>query len=89
MHIADLLILTPEQMQHKNPVNPTSVRQFLNKNHDDAIYLLVSFVKTSKTDEVHETYSFPKPQNRGNEKKLRPLRDVFSKKYESWKVWNN
>ena len=67
-HIANFSILTPEQTKHIRLVNPTSVRHLLNNNHDDAIHYINSLLKTSKTDEVNETYWFPTPQNPGNEK---------------------
>ena len=67
-HIANFSILTPEQTKHIRPVNPTSVRHLLNNSHDDAIHYINSLLKTSKNDEVNETYWFPTPQNPGNEK---------------------
>ena len=72
-HIANFSILTPEQTKHIRPVNPTSVRHLLNNNHDDAILYINRLLKTSKTDEVNETYWFPTPQNPGNEKELTPI----------------
>ena len=81
-HIATLSILTPEQTKHIRPVNPTSVRHLLNNNHDDATHYKNSVLKTSKTDEVNETYWFPTPQNPGNEKEnIRPFRHVFLMNY--------
>ena len=53
--------------------NPTSVRHLLNNNHDDAIHYVNSLLKTSKTDEVNETYWFPTPQNPGNEREHTPI----------------
>ena len=72
-HIANFSILTPEQTKHIRPVNPTSVRHLLNNNHNDAIHYINSLLKTSKTDEVNETYWFPTPQNPGNEKEHMPI----------------
>ena len=71
-HIANFSILTPEQTKHFPPVNPTSVRNLLNNNHDDAIHYINSLLKTSKTDEVNETYWFSTPQNPGNERQHTP-----------------
>ena len=65
--IANFSILTPEKAKHIRPVNPTSVRHLLNNNGDDAIHYLNSLLKTSKTDEVYESYWFSTPQNPGNE----------------------
>ena len=72
-HMANFSILTPEQTKHLRPVNPTSVRHLLNNNHDDAIHYLNSLLKTSKPDEVNETYWFPTPQNPGNEQEHTPI----------------
>ena len=72
-HMANFSILTPKQTKHIRPVNPTSVRHLLNNNHDDAIHYINSFLKTSKTDEVNETYWFPTPQNPGKEKEHTPI----------------
>ena len=41
--------------------------------HDDAIHYKNSLLKTSKTDEVNETYWFPTPHNTGNEKEHTPI----------------
>ena len=70
---ANFSILTPEQTKHIRPVNATSVRHLLNNSHDDAIHYINSLLKTSKTDEVNETYWFPTPQNPGNEKDHTPI----------------
>ena len=72
-HIANFSILTPEQTKHIQPVNPTSVRHLLNNSHDDAIHYINNLLKTSKNDEVNETYWFPTPQNLGNEKEHTPI----------------
>ena len=72
-HIANFSILTPEQTKHILPINPTSIRHLLNNNHDDAIHYINSLLKTSKTDEVNETYWFPTPKNPGNEKEHTPI----------------
>ena len=72
-HIPNILILTPEQTKHIRPVNPTPVRHLLNNNHDDAIHYINSLLKTSKNDEVNETYWSPTPQNPGNEREHTPI----------------
>ena len=72
-HIAILPILTAEQTKQIRPVNPTSGRHLLNNSHDDAIPYINSLLKTSKNEEVNETYWFPTPQNPGNEKEHTPI----------------
>ena len=76
-HIANFSIMTPEQTKHIPPVNPTSVRNLLNNNQDDAIHYTNSLLKTSKTDEINETYCFPTPQNPGNEREHTPIQTVI------------
>ena len=82
-HTAIFSTSTPEQTKLIRPVNPTSVKHFLNNNHDDAIHYINSLFKASKTDEVNETYWFPSPQNPGNEQEQTPFRHVFSMNYLS------
>ena len=72
-HKANFSIMTPEQTKDIRPVNPTSVRHLLNNSHDDAIHYINSLLKTSKTDEVNETYWFPTSQNPGNEQEHTPI----------------
>ena len=64
--------MTPEQTKHIRPVNPTSVRHLLNNNHDDAIHYIKTLLKSSKTDEVNETYWLLTPQNPASQKELTP-----------------
>ena len=45
----------------------------MHNNHDDAIHYIKNLLKTSKTDEVNETYWFSKPQNPGNENEHTPI----------------
>ena len=45
----------------------------MNNNHDDAIHFINSLLKTSKTDEVNETYWFPTPQYPGKEEEHTPI----------------
>ena len=83
MHIENFSILTPEQTNNIGSVNPTSVRHLLNNNHDDGFHYINSLLKTSKLDEVNETYWFPTPQNSGNQRELTRFRHLFSMNYES------
>ena len=72
-HMANFSIFTPEQTKHIRPINPTSVRHLTNNNQDDAIHYINSFLKTSKTDQINETYWFPTPQNPGKKKEHTPI----------------
>ena len=71
--MANFSILTSEQTKHIRPVNPNSVRHLLNNNNNDAIHYINSLLKTSNTKKVVETYWFPTPQNRGNEREHTPI----------------
>ena len=67
------MILTPEQTKHIRPVNPTTVSNLLNDNHDDAVHYIKRFLETSKTDEFKEIYWFSTPRNAGHEKENTPI----------------
>ena len=73
MHTANFPILTFDQTKHIRPVNPTSVRHFLNSNHNEQFLYINSLLKTSKTSEVNKTYSFPTPQNPGKGREDTPI----------------
>ena len=49
------------------------MRHLLNNSRDDAIHYINNLLKTSKNDEVNQTYWFPTPQNPGNEKEHTPI----------------
>ena len=49
------------------------MRHLLNNNHDDAILYINSLLKTSKTDEVNETYWLTTSQNPSNEREHTPI----------------
>ena len=72
-HIAKFSVFTPEQTNHIGPVNLTSERRLLNNSHDDAIQYKSSPLKTSRTDEINESFWFPAPQNSGNEREHTPM----------------
>ena len=71
--MANFSILTPEQTKQIRPVNSISVRHLLNNNHVEASQYMKSLLKTSKTDEVNDTYRFTTPLNPGNERDHRPI----------------
>ena len=45
----------------------------MNNKHDDAIHYINSLLKTSKTDQVNDTFWFPMPQNPCNEREHTPI----------------
>ena len=49
------------------------MRHLLNNSHDDAIHYINSLLKTSKDNEVNESYWFPTPQNPSIEKEHTPV----------------
>ena len=54
-HIAIFSILTPKQAKYIKPVKPTTLRHLLNKNHDDAIQYLNTFLKMPQSEDSNET----------------------------------
>ena len=45
----------------------------MKNNHEDAFQYKNSLLKTSKTNEINDTYRFPTPQNPGDEREGTPL----------------
>ena len=82
--ITKISILTPEQTTYIRPVYPTSVGHLLDNNCDDAIHYTNSLLKTSKTEEVNETYWSPAPQNSGNEREHTPIQIRILNEYGNW-----
>ena len=80
-HIANFSILTPEQTKHMRPVNPTSVRDLLNNNHDDAIHYIV-FLKIPKLMKSMITTGFQSHKTRARRKNIRPFGHVFSELWD-------
>ena len=89
MHIAIFSCLTREQTKHIKSVNITSERTNLNINHDDAIRYKNSFLNTSKTVEVTQTYWFQCHKTQAVRENIRLFRQVFSTNHESWKIYKN
>ena len=53
------------------------MRHLLNNSHDGAIHYINRLLKTSKNDEVNETYWFPTVQNLGNENEHTPIQTLI------------
>ena len=83
-HMANFSILTPEQIKHIRPVNPTSVRHLLNNNHNDAIHYKNSLLKKHRklTKSTRPTGS-QRHKTRAMKRNIRPFRHAFSMNCEN------
>ena len=73
-HIANLSILTPEQMKYIQSTDPAPIRHVLDNNHDKALKNANRLRKNATSDLPIETYWFPTPQNQGNPGNHTPIR---------------
>ena len=73
MHMANFSILTRERRKHIKLVNPIAVMLLLNNPLDDAIHYTNSLLKTTKTEEINDTYCFRTPQNAGDDREHTPI----------------
>ena len=73
LHIANVSVLTPEQMKHVKPIDPVSTWHLLNENEEDAIYYVSSLLKANRNNDQYEQYWFPTPENPVDEDSHTPI----------------
>ena len=67
LHIATFSVLTPEQLENIQPVDPVATWHLLHENEDNAIQYFSSLLKTHRNNEDMAQYWFPTPENLGDE----------------------
>ena len=72
-HIANVSVLTPEQMKYVNPIDPVTTWHFLKDNPENAAYYASSLIKSPKTSEDSENYRFPTPEEPGDPQTHTPI----------------
>ena len=65
-HITNFSIITPKQTRCIQSIDPAPVRHLLDKNLDDALQNVNSFLEALRSDISVQNYWFPLPQNPGN-----------------------
>ena len=73
LHIANFLVLTPEQMKYVKPVDPASTWHFLQNDQEQATHYVSSLIKTNKNQQNSENFWFPTPENPGNPTEHTPI----------------
>ena len=73
LHIANFSVMTPEQMKHVRQIDPVSTWHLLNENEEDAGHYISSFHKANRNNDQYEQYSFPTPENPGDEASHTPI----------------
>ena len=69
-HVADFTVLTPEQIKHIKPVNPTELNFILHQDIEDTDHYLNELLKVpNNEDEETPQYWFPTPENPGDPSK--------------------
>ena len=65
-HIVNFSILTPEQTNYIQPIDPAPAKDLLDNNHENALLYVNTSLKTSKSDIRFKTFWYPTPQSPGN-----------------------
>ena len=85
MHIANVSVMTPEQMKHVRPIDQVSTWHLLNENEEVAVHYISSLLKANKNNDQYEQYWFPTPENPGDEASTRQNKNEYSENYEIYK----
>ena len=73
LHIANFLVITPEQMKYVKPVDPASTWHFLQNDQEQEAHYVSSLIKTNKNPQNSENFWFPTPENPGNPAEHTPI----------------
>ena len=73
LHIANFLVMTPEQMKYVKPVDPASTWHLLQNDQEQAAHYVSSLIKTNRNPQNSENYWFPIPENPGNPEEHTPI----------------
>ena len=80
-HIANYSIVTPEQMNYIQSIDPASIGHLLDNNHDDALQYVKSLLGTPRSDLSVETYWLATLQKPGNPNNYTPIQKRILTKF--------
>ena len=78
-HIANLSVLTPEQIKYVKPIEPVTTKHFSQDNPENAAYNAGSLIKSTKADEDEENNWFPTPEGPGDHQLHTPIQQRILK----------
>ena len=65
-HMADFRVLTPEQIKHIKPVDPSTHTFMMHQHIENTDLYLNQLMKTNQSSDEQETYWFPTPEQPGD-----------------------
>ena len=71
--VANLTVLTPEQMKYVKPIDPVTTWHLLQDNPENAAYYASSLIKSTKPEDFKENYWFPTPEDPGDPQHHTPI----------------
>ena len=72
-HIADFRVLTPEQIKHIKPVDPSTLTFMMHQHTENTDLYLNQLMKTNPPSGEQETYWFPTPEQPGDPETYTPI----------------
>ena len=72
-HLADFRVLTPEQIKHIKPVDPSTLTFMMHQHMENTDLYLNQLMKTHQSSDEQETYWFPTPEQPGDPNTYTPI----------------
>ena len=72
-HMADFRVLTPEQIKHIKPVNPSTLTFMMHQHMENTDLYLNQLMKTNQSSDEQETYWFSTPEHPGDPTTYAPI----------------
>ena len=72
-HMADFRVLTPEQIKHIKPVDPSTLTFMMHQHTENTDLYLNQLLKTNQSSDEQETYWFPTPEQPGDPETYTPI----------------
>ena len=72
-HMADFRVLTPEQIKHIKPVDPSTLTFMMHQHIENTDLYLNQLMKTNQSSDVQETHWFPTPEQPGDPTTYTPI----------------
>ena len=82
-HIANISVLTPEQLKYVKPIDPVTTWHLLQDNPENAVYYASSLIKSPKAKDNSENYWFPTPEQPGDPQTHTPIQQRILKEFRN------
>ena len=72
-HLADFRVLTPEQLKHIKPINPSTLTFIMHQHTEVTDVYLIELLKVNNKEDKTEQNWFPTPEQPGDPKTYTPM----------------